>query len=106
MERSRRAVRLKTCLSLVENALTKRGPKTVYIRIKGPDGILMTDSQENLFDLDGEQMLYSASREVDYQGSEVEVCIYFAAPEFTSGTYTVDAFTNKGKLGSAQTYLK
>ena len=57
VERSRRAVRLKTCLSLVENALTKRGPKTVYIRIKGPDGILMTDSQENLFDLDGEQML-------------------------------------------------
>ena len=106
VERSRRAVRLKTCLSLVENALTKRGPKTVYIRIKGPDGILMTDSQENLFDLDGEQMLYSASREVEYQGSEVEVCIYFAAPEFTSGTYTVDAFTNKGKLGSAQTYLK
>lgn len=106
VERSGRTKRLKTCLSLVENTLAKKGPRTVYIRIKGPDGILMTDSQENLFDLDGEQTLYSASRQVDYQGSEVEVCIYFAAPEFTRGTYTVEAYTTKGKLGSAQTYLK
>jgi hypothetical protein len=105
-ERSGRTSRLKTCLSLVENSIAKKGPRTVYIRIKGPDGILMTSNQQNVFITSGEQMLYSASREVDYEGDEVEICIYFADGGFTKGTYTVDAYTAEGKLGSAQTFLR
>jgi outer membrane murein-binding lipoprotein Lpp len=105
-DRSGKISRLKTCLSLVENSIAKKGPRTVYIRIKGPDGILMTNNQQNVFIVAGEQMLYSASREVDYEGDEVEICIYFAEGGFTKGTYTVDAYTAEGKLGSAQTFLR
>ena len=67
-DRSSRATKLKACLNLVENTLAERGPMEVYIRIKGPDGILMTGDQQLIFDMNGEQMIYSASREVDYQG--------------------------------------
>lgn len=107
-DRSSRVEKLKTCLNLVENALAERGPRQVYIRVKGPDGILMTGDQQQIFEVSGEQMIYSASREVDYQGSEVEVCIYFdngGAP-FVKGVYTVDAYTADGKLGSADILLK
>ena len=79
----------------------------VYIRVKGPDGILMTGEQQQIFEMDGEKMIYSAAREVDYQGSEVEVCIYFSnGQKFTKGVYTVDAYTNEGKLGSSDLLLK
>ncbi|MBR6212718.1 MAG: hypothetical protein IKQ64_06715, partial [Bacteroidales bacterium] len=55
----------------------------------------------------GEQMIYSASREVDYQGEEVEICIYFANPQgFTKGKYTVDLYTDETRLGSAEMVLK
>ena len=79
------------------------------IYVSGPyDDFLgeINDNQQNVFIVAGEQMLYSASREVDYEGDEVEICIYFAEGGFTKGTYTVDAYTAEGKLGSAQTFLR
>ena len=52
-------------------------------------------------------MIYSESREVDYQGEEVEVSVYFASPQpFTKGVYTVDAYTTEGKIGSADLLLR
>lgn len=106
-ERSSRTSKLKACLNLVENALAKKGPRTVYIRIKGPDGILMTSGQQQIFSVAGEQMIYSASRQVDYQGAEVEVCVFFdSGSGYTKGVYTVDAYTTEGKLGSADLLLK
>lgn len=105
--RSSRAVKLKTCLSLIENSIAERGFRTIYIRVKGPDGILLADSDKNLFVCEGEQMIYSASREVDYQGEEVEICIYFANPQgFTKGVYKVDVYTSETKLGSTDLLLK
>ena len=76
-DRSSRVVKLKACLNLVENSIAPKGPKMVYLRVKGTDGILMTQNPMQMFTVAGEEMIYSASREVDYQGSEVEVCIYF-----------------------------
>jgi hypothetical protein len=106
--RSSRVQKLKSCLNLVENSIAKTGPMTVYIRVKGPDGILMTNGGQQVFTAGGEQMIYSASREVDYEGAEIEVCIYFdpAGAKFTKGVYTIDAYTNRGLLGTAQIYLK
>ncbi len=106
-ERSSRIAKLKSCLNLVENTIAKRGPKTVYIRVKGPDGILMTQDQQQIFTVNGEQMIYSASREVDYQGDEVEICVYFSpGQKFAKGVYTVDAYTVEGKLASSDILLK
>ena len=106
-DRSSRAVKLKTCLSLIENNIAEKGFRTVYIRVKGPDGVLLADSNQNIFTCEGQQMIYSESREVDYQGAEVEICIYFANPEgFSKGVYTVDVYTSETKLGSADILLK
>lgn len=105
--RSRRARKLKSCFFLVENAIAKKGPMNVYLRVLGPDGILMTDGTQQTFSCDGEQLIYSAIREVDYQGEELQVCIYFApGTDFTKGVYTVEAYTDKGKIGVAEIYLK
>lgn len=106
-DRSSRTEKLKVCASLIENTLAERGPLGIYIRVKGPDGFLLTTSQQQYFTMNGEKMLYSASREVDYQGSEIEVCIYFSnGYPFTKGVYSIDLFTSKGKLGTTEILLK
>ena len=106
-DRSSRTAKLKACLNLVENSIAKKGPRRVYLRIKGPDGILMTTEQQHLFTFEGEQMIYSESREVDYQGSEVEVCIYFdPGQKLTKGVYTVEAYTDEAKLASTDMLLR
>ena len=106
-DRSSRVVKLKACLSLIENALAESGYRTIYIRVKGPDGVLMTNDPGNVFTVDGEQMLFSASREVDYQGEEVEICIYFDSQQkFAKGVYSVEIYSDETLLGTADVLLK
>ena len=106
-DRSSRTDKLRADMYLIENAIAKKGPRRVYIRVKGPDGILLTADDRQLFTCAGEEMIYSESREVDYQGEEVEVSVYFASPQpFTKGVYTVDAYTTEGKIGSADLLLR
>mgnify|MGYP003299649466 FL=1 len=106
-DRSSRVVRLLTTLSLVENDLSPKGPVRVYIRVKGPDGILLTNDSQRTFEVNGEPMICSASREVDYQGKEVELSIYLNdITGYVKGIYTVEAYTEQTRLGSAELMLR
>lgn len=106
-DRHSRVVRLLTTLSLVENELAQRGPVRVYIRVKDPEGILLLNANSVEFTSAGEVMQASASREVDYEGNEVEMSIYLNdIPSYTKGIYTVEAFTERGRLGSAELVLR
>ncbi len=107
-DRSSRVVRMIASLSLVENDLAEKRPIRVYIRVKGPDGILLTNSTQRTFQVaGGEPMICSASREVDYQGKEVEMSIYLnEIPVFEKGIYTVEAYTDETKLGEAELMLR
>ncbi len=106
-DRSSRVIRLMTTLSLVENDLAPKGPVRVYIRVKDPDGNLLTNAASGEFTLNGEPMICSASREVDYQGNEVELSIYLNdVKEYIKGIYTVEAFTERSSLGTAELMLR
>ena len=106
-DRSSRVVRLMTTLSLVENELAPKGPVRVYIRVKDPDGILLTGDDQRPFNFNGEPMISSASREVDYQGKEVEMSIYLnGISDYVKGIYTVEAYTENNFLGSAELMLR
>ena len=107
-DRSSRVVRLIASLSLVENDLAKQGPVRVYIRVKDPDGILLTNSSQRTFSVEGgEPMICTTSREVDYQGKEIDLGIYVNdIPVFAKGIYTVEAYTDQTKLGEAELMLR
>jgi hypothetical protein len=106
-DRSSRVVRLLTTLSLVENDLAPKEPVRVYIRVKGPDGVLLTNSEQRTFTFGGEPMICSASREIDYQGKEVEMSIYLNdITGYVKGIYTVEAYTEQSLLGTAELMLR
>jgi DNA-binding protein H-NS len=106
-DRSSRATYLLTTLTLGENDLAERGPVTVYIRVKDPDGFLLVNGNQKAFEYNGEVMNCSASREVDYQGSAVDLGIYLNdIPEYTKGVYTVEAYTTKTLLGTTELMLR
>lgn len=106
-DRSSRVVRLLTSLSLVENELAPKGQVRVYIRVKDPDGIILTNSNRTSFTFNGETMVASASRQVDYQGREVDLSIYLNdIPVYRKGVYTVEAYTEQSFLGKAELMLR
>ena len=106
-DRSSRTVGLLTSLSLVENDLAPKGPVRVFIRVKDPDGIILTNSNRSSFTFNGETMVASASRRVDYEGSEVDLSIYLNdIPEYRKGVYTVEAYTEQSFLGKSELMLR
>ena len=106
-DRSSRVVRLLASLSLVENDLAPKGPVRVYIRVKDPEGILLTNSNQTSFTYNGQTMVASASREVDYEGKEVDLSIYLNdIPSYAPGIYTIEAYTTQSFLGKSELLLR
>ena len=106
-DRSGKVARLLVTLSLLENELTPKGPVRVYVRVTDPEGNLLTDGRGTTFTVGEETLQATASREVDYQGAEVEMGIYVNnIPSFHKGVYTVQAYTNEGPVGSAELLLR
>ncbi|MDR3227580.1 MAG: hypothetical protein LBT56_07920 [Prevotellaceae bacterium] len=107
-ERASRTSHIRACVTLIENSIAQRGLKTIYIRVKGPDGIVLTTNENNFFESDGEQIIYSAAREIDYQGEEIELCIYynFGDVKVAKGIYEITAYLDGKTIGTGQARLK
>ena len=106
-DRSSRVTYVLTTLSLGENELAEKGPVTVYVRVKDPDGAVLVNSRQISFEYNGEPMVCSASREVDYQGDAVEMGIYLnEIAEYIKGIYTVEVYTAQSLLGTTEFMLR
>ncbi len=94
-------------LTLVENSLADHGPVRVYVRVKDPDGVLLLNSESMEFTVDAATLQATASREVDYEGQEVDLSIYINdTGDFIKGIYTMEVFTEKSLLGRAECMLR
>lgn len=94
-------------LSLVENEIAERGPIRVYLRVKDPSGVLLLNNASVDFTCNGEPMSATASREVDYEGQEVDLSIYVKdVGSFTKGLYTAEAYTDKSLIGKTELLLR
>lgn len=105
-EKADRVEKLRVCFTLRENPILKPGPKIVYMRIARPDDVILT-SGVNFVDVEGEQMVYTASREVNYENVDVELCIFWSNDgQLVSGSYTVNLYTDGHSIGTSTFALK
>ena len=106
-DRHRRVRYMVAALSLVENSLADRGPLRVYVRVKDPEGVLLMNNESTEFTVGGQTLQASASREVDYEGAEVDLSIYINdTGEFMKGAYTLEVYTTQSLLGRAECLLR
>ena len=106
-DRSSRVTYFIANLTLVENEIAERGPIRVYVRIKDPNGVIILNNSSTDFTVGGETITASASREVDYEGQDVELSIYVKdVGELGKGIYTAEAYTEKAFLGRAEVMLR
>lgn len=107
MTRASRVEKVKVCLTLVENSIAKPGIKVVYLRITSPEGFLLAKSEADVFSAGGENLVYSAKREVDYQNQDVDMCIFYdTRGELKPGTYSAAIFLDGQQVGATQFILK
>jgi hypothetical protein len=92
--------KLRICFTLRENPIAAPGEKEVFMRIIRPDSLVIATSQDNLFDFNGNKLVYSASRLVDYLNQDIEMCIFLDnTGDLIVGTYSVELYLENNIIG-------
>jgi hypothetical protein len=74
-----------------------------------PDQLLLTKSPNDLFQFEDLKIPFSAMREVNYEGQDLPVNIYWdnaGEAEFMVGTYTIDLFADGNNVGTTTIEFK
>jgi flagellar basal body-associated protein FliL len=102
-----RTVKVKVCFTLRENAIAKAGTKDIYIRITRVDGAVIAYSDADIFDFQGQQIVYSAKRQIEYENKDIDVCIFWDNNnQLVIGEYTIDIFTDGNLIGTTKFNMK
>ncbi len=98
-----------TSFTLSKNLSAVRGPKNLYIRIMKPDQLLLVNNENETFDFEDLKIPFSAKREINYEGAEIQVNIYWdnsGHEPLIPGTYTIDVFADGYNIGTTTLLLK
>ncbi len=104
-----RASFIRVNFTLSKNITTQRGAKNVYVRIMRPDQLLLIKSADNLFRFEDLKIPYSSVREVNYEGNELPVAIYWdnkGEQPLITGEYVIDVFADGNNIGTTSLVLK
>jgi len=106
-KRARKLKKVKICFTIDDNVLAKKGSRYAYIRIAGPDGIILMSDDSGMFNYQGKEIAYSSKRHLTYEGDKTEVCIFWTAnTEQLEGKYDVDIFMDGNQIGEQYFTLK
>lgn len=103
-----RTTMIRVSLTLPRNITAKRGAKNIYVRIMRPDQLLLSKSPNDLFQFENLRIQYSAAREVNYEGNELPVALFWdnEGQPFMPGVYTVDVFADGNNIGTTTVELR
>lgn len=98
---------IKVCFTVRENPIAEAGPKDVYLRIIRPDELVLPNDDGETFEMNGEQVVYSALRQLEYEGIDIDMCIYWTKnADLIAGSYTVILYAEGYEIGSSSFELK
>lgn len=101
--------KVKIDFTLSKNQTAKRGTKNIYVRIQRPDQILLMKSDKDLFKFEDMKIPFSVMREVEYEGNDIPVSIYWdnsKESHLIPGKYTVDVFADGRNIGTTNFEVK
>ena len=102
-----KVVKLKACFTLRENPIAEAGYKTVYMRIQRPDSIILSGPEAEVFEVEGNKLVCSAKREVEYLNKDLDMCIYWTNDgSLIPGKYTVYLYLEGHEIGQSTFLLK
>jgi len=106
-KKASKTTKLKVGFMLARNITAARGEKTVFVRITRPDDIVLSNPENLLFSFEDTKLAYSAKRDIEYEGEQLEVSIFWDNDgSLIPGTYNVELFSEGKKIGDTTFYLK
>ncbi len=99
--------KIRVCFTVRENKIAKAETKTIYLRIVRPDEVGLSSSEAGLFDYNGESMVYTAKRELEFDNMDIDMCIYWdKTEELIPGTYFIGLYCEGAEIGTTSLDLK
>ena len=97
---------IEICFQVLRNITAERGYKTIYIRIADANGEVLTVSG-NTFEFEGKELVYSAKKEIEYNGENTPVCMYYKIIDpLQTGSYSIAIFADGNLIGTTGFVLK
>lgn len=97
-----KVVNLQIRFTISKNVTAEVGEKTFYCRITQPNDELLAKAGAGTFAFEGKQIPYSIRREIEYNGEETPLVMYWPVEEsLQSGTYQLRIFADGNLIGSA-----
>ena len=86
--------------TVAKNVTAEVGEKTFYCRIMQPNDELLVKAGGGTFAFEGKQIPYSIRREIEYNGEETTLSMYWTVEEsLQSGTYQIRFFADGNLIG-------
>ncbi len=102
-----KTVKLKASFKLRKNITITPGLKTIHVRIARPDEVILSNPEGLLFEYENTQIAFSAKRDIEYEGNELEVSIFWDNDgSLIKGEYTLDLFSEGIHIGNSSFILK
>ncbi len=93
--------KLQFSYTILKNITTEPGMKTIYLRLRRPDGEIMTKSADNTFHFENADIEYSVKKEFEYTGEQLTDVLYWNVEEILQvGVYNADFFIDDNLVGS------
>ena len=64
-----------------ENAVADPGKKVIYMRLLNPDNVALSNPTGDMFTYNGENVVYSAKRDMEFENKDIDVKIYWDKTE-------------------------
>lgn len=107
-KKTSRVAKIRVCFTIKKNITSPVGEKVVYMRIERPDKSLLMQSLNDKFKFEGSKINYSSKRVIEYEGKDLDVCIYYKVDEgeLMKGKYIADIFIDGRNVGTVTFELK
>lgn len=99
--------KIKVCFTIRENNVAQPGTKDIYMRLIRPDDVVLASDINDLFEYNGEQIIYTSVRELEYENSDIDMCIFWDKTEaLIPGVYTTLLYSEGYEIGYTTFALK
>jgi hypothetical protein len=102
-----KVAKIKVCFTVRENSVAESGTKDIYLRILRPDEVVLPSGNNETLSMNGEQVVFSAKRQLEYENKDIDMCIFWDKnADLIAGNYTVILYAENYEIGSSTFTLK
>jgi hypothetical protein len=97
---------IRTKFDLAENKVTDKGPVDLYLRVTGPDGMVISSGKEMFRAKSGQDLTFTVKKTVDYNNAVTPVEAPWTKVGFITGKYRIEIYHQGEVIGTSEIDLK